>query len=102
MNFLFFSTFCRVSKVNVLLHGGETLFDSEWVQLADLFQSQWPETLQNILFVLSPEDEAEQMDGGGAGGSPRISRSLFLFLYNFVVYYLLFILFCFVLVLIGL
>lgn len=45
--------------MNILLHGGETLFDSEWLQLANLFQTQWSETIQEILCVLNPEDETE-------------------------------------------
>lgn len=49
----------RVNKINVLLNGGETMFDSEWVRLADFLQVQWPETLQKILVTLLPEEESE-------------------------------------------
>ena len=46
----------RINKANAILNGGETLFDSEWLQLADLFQVQWKEALQDVIRILSCED----------------------------------------------
>lgn len=48
-----------VNKINILLNGGETLFESEWVHLADFFQVQWKEALDRILHILSPDDVDE-------------------------------------------
>ena len=50
-----------MNKINVLIHGGETLFESEWVQLADFFQVQWQESLRNIITILSASDQDSQM-----------------------------------------
>ena len=44
--------------MNALLHGGESLYDSEWLQLADFLQVQWPDTLHTIINILSPGDDA--------------------------------------------
>lgn len=38
------------------------MFDSEWVQLADFIQVQWPESLQKIMNTLSHEEDDEIVD----------------------------------------
>ena len=35
------------------MNGGETLFDSEWLLLADLFQVQWRDSLSDVIAILS-------------------------------------------------
>ena len=42
-----------MNKLNTILNGTETLFDSEWLQLADLFQVQWRDNLADVITLLS-------------------------------------------------
>ena len=54
----------RVTKLATSLNGGEQLFDSEWIQLADHMQVQWMETLSELIHLLSPDGEREEaMEG---------------------------------------
>lgn len=51
-----------INKVNAILNGGETLFDSEWLLIADLFQVQWKDAIQDVIKLLSCEDDIESDD----------------------------------------
>ena len=41
------------------MNDGESLFDSEWVQLADFLQVQWKGTVKSLIRISSRVDEEE-------------------------------------------
>lgn len=64
-----------VNKLNVLLNGGETLFDSEWVQLADFLQVQWKDNVNSIIRLLSYTNDFNDFNTTAGALSPKRTTS---------------------------
>jgi len=50
------------NKLNTVINGGDPLFESEWIQLADFLQSNWIEALNEIITLLEHKDSNDDFE----------------------------------------